>query len=58
VAILFANPVWWHHPWKFTLDQAFFAGVGWLLAGIVLAAIIRPAATQTAARSAWPARAA
>ena len=58
VAIHFANPVWFHHPWKFTLYQSLFDVVGWLLAGAVLAAIIRPAAPQAVAGAARPARAA
>jgi hypothetical protein len=57
VALHFANPVWFHHPWKFTLLQSFFDVVGWLLAGIVLAAIIRPAG-RAVAGSTRPAQAA
>jgi hypothetical protein len=58
VAIQFANPVWFHHPWKFTLVQSLYDAVGWLLAGVVMAAVIRPAAARSVAGSARPARAA
>jgi hypothetical protein len=58
VAIDFANPVWWHHPWGYTLGKSLFDATGWLLAGIVLGAILRPAKVQTAAGASRPAQAA
>lgn len=41
--------VWMHHPLTFTLGQAVFCVVAWLLGGAVMGAIIRPAARQTVA---------
>jgi hypothetical protein len=37
-----AQPVWLHHPWKTPLYFAAFYAVSWLLAGIVMAIVIRP----------------
>jgi len=42
-AIQLANPVWFHHPWKFSLLHSFFELVSWVLAGIILAAFLRRA---------------
>lgn len=42
VAVKLAEPIWWHLPWGFHLRTAVFTVVGWLLAGMVLAALLRP----------------
>jgi hypothetical protein len=43
VAITFAKPIWFFHPWPTVLYEAAFQAIGWLLAGIVLGAVILPA---------------
>ncbi|HBI42069.1 MAG TPA: hypothetical protein DDY78_04310 [Planctomycetales bacterium] len=45
VAITFAKPIWFFHPWPTVLYEAVFQTIGWLLAGIVLGLVIRPAKT-------------
>lgn len=42
-AINFAQPIWFHHPWKFHLLQSVFDVVSWTLAAVVLAALVRRA---------------
>jgi hypothetical protein len=42
VAITFAGPIWFFHPWPTALYEAAFQAIGWLLAGIVLGIVIRP----------------
>lgn len=37
-----SNPIWFHHPWSFALFQTSFDLVCWLLAGLVLGAVIKP----------------
>jgi hypothetical protein len=44
VAITLAQPIWFHHPWKFSLTLAGFYAAGWLLAGVVMGLVIRPRA--------------
>ena len=41
VALEFANPIWFHTPWCFTLMHAGFDLGNWILAGLVLAAFVR-----------------
>jgi hypothetical protein len=43
VAVDLAGPIWFHHPWEFPLMMAGFDTVNWLLAGLVLPWVIRPA---------------
>ena len=43
VATHLGNPVWFHHPWMFSLVQSGYMVVGWILAGLVMGAVIRPA---------------
>jgi hypothetical protein len=43
VAITFAKPIWFFHPWPTVLYEAAFQTIGWLLAGMVLGLVIRPA---------------
>lgn len=43
VAVSFAGPVWFHHPWPAVLYTSAYQLVGWLLAGLVMALVIRPA---------------
>ncbi len=49
VAITFAKPIWFFHPWPTVLYEAAFQAVGWLLAGIMLGAVIRPVKAATKA---------
>jgi hypothetical protein len=35
--------IWFHHPWQFPVMMAAFNASGWLLAALVLGAIVRPA---------------
>jgi hypothetical protein len=39
--------LWFHHPWQFPVMMAAFNASGWLLASLVLGAIIRPARLAT-----------
>lgn len=43
VAVVLSKPVWFHHPWPAALYESAYVVIGWLLAGIVLALVIRPA---------------
>jgi hypothetical protein len=47
VAIHLSFPIWFHHPWGFALMEAGFAAVGWLLAGAVMAAVVRKRSTAS-----------
>lgn len=47
VSVNLSNPIWWHHPWGFHLYSAAFNAVGWLLAGLVMAWIIKPIHNRT-----------
>jgi hypothetical protein len=42
VAISFAGPIWFHHPWPAVLYTSAYQLIGWLLAGLVLGLVIRP----------------
>jgi hypothetical protein len=44
-AIDVASVVWFHHPWRFAATLAIYHASTWLLAGLVLGAIIRPPRT-------------
>jgi hypothetical protein len=39
--------LWFNHPWQFPVMMAAFNASGWLLASLVLAAVIRPARVAT-----------
>jgi hypothetical protein len=41
-AVTLADPVWYHHPWKFALLKAGFETAGWVPAGAVLGLLVRP----------------
>jgi hypothetical protein len=43
VSIHLATPIWFHLPWPYFLLMAAYHTVGWLLAGLVIAAVVRPA---------------
>ena len=43
VATHLGNPVWFHHPWTFSLVKSLYGVVGWTLAALVMGAVIRPA---------------
>jgi len=36
-----ADPIWWYFPWSWNLVKAFYDVVAWLLASLILAALIR-----------------
>lgn len=40
------NVIWMHHPWQFPMFSAANTVTSWLLAGFVLAAVVRPTATE------------
>ena len=42
VAISFAGPVWFHHPWTAVLYTSAYQVIGWLLAGLAMGLVIRP----------------
>ncbi len=42
VAIDLARPIWWLQPWDYWIHQALFPITAWLLAGLVMAALIKP----------------
>ena len=42
VAVDLQRPIWFHHPWPAVLYEAGQQAVGWLAAGLVLAAFVRP----------------
>jgi hypothetical protein len=44
VTVHLSNPIWRHHPWAFSLFSSGYVAGGWLLAGLVLALVIRPKA--------------
>ncbi len=45
--ITLANPIWFHLPWDYTLGNALFEVVSWLLLAVVTAAIVRADANVT-----------
>ena len=45
---------WYGFPLDFTIAQAIEHTVGWFLAGLALAAIVRPGRPQSGARVEWP----
>ena len=50
-AAVFADlgaPIWWRHPWPFHLVSAIYTVTAWFVAGLVLAAFLRPAAPRPA----------
>ena len=42
VALRMGDMIWFHHHWTYVAGQMVFCVVGWLLAGAVMGAIIRP----------------
>lgn len=42
VTVELAKPIWWHQPWDFWVFQALFPISGWLVVGLVMAAIVKP----------------
>jgi hypothetical protein len=46
VAVKIAEPIWFAYPWDFPLFQAVYTVIGWLLAGIVVAAVVKTKAPQ------------
>jgi hypothetical protein len=38
-----SQPIWWHQPWPVHLVNAVYTVLAWLVAGLVLAAFIKPA---------------
>ncbi|HVS40454.1 MAG TPA: hypothetical protein VMS17_33155 [Gemmataceae bacterium] len=43
VAVELQGPIWLHHPWPAPLWQGGQQVIGWLAAGLVLGAVVRPA---------------
>ncbi len=43
VATHLGSPIWFHHPWPFSLMLSGFVVAGWILAALVMGAVIRPA---------------
>lgn len=41
IAIEGLYPIWWHHPWGFHVAIMFNQIVGWMLAGLVIAGIVK-----------------
>lgn len=52
VAIAFARPIWFHHPWPAVLYESGYNAIGWLLAGLVMALVIRPPKAMAQAKTA------
>ncbi len=48
VVLGLSDPIWYYHPWGYHLMQASFVVIGWVLAGLVIGAIVRPAKAATA----------
>lgn len=38
-----SGPIWWLHPWNMAVIDLIYQGVAWLLAALVLAALVKPA---------------
>jgi hypothetical protein len=53
-----SDVIWFHHHWLFEVGQILFIAVAWLLAGVVLGAIIRPAKQNALAATTHPSLAA
>jgi hypothetical protein len=51
VMLSFADVIWFHHPMKYHLGSAVYPIVAWLLAGLVLGALIRHKPAVVAASS-------
>jgi len=47
VALNLADIVWFHHPWPYPAMRAAFVASGWLLAGLLMGAIIKAPAART-----------
>lgn len=41
LAVRLSDPLWWHLPWSYYLHGAVYDAVSWLVAGLVLAAVVR-----------------
>jgi hypothetical protein len=54
VAVGLQGPVWFHHPWPAVLYEAGAQAVGWLAAGLLLAAVVRPGKPAPAKTKAAP----
>lgn len=37
-----SQPIWWYQPWPVHIVNAVYTGLAWLVAGLVLAAFIKP----------------
>lgn len=40
-----SQPIWWYHPWPVHIVDAVYTVLAWVVAGLVLAAFIKPART-------------
>jgi len=41
-----SQPIWWFNPWPIHIVNALYTALAWLVAGLVLAAFIKPSATS------------
>ena len=42
VMLDFSQPIWWYSPWSFAFSSLFYNVVGWLLAGLAIAKLLKP----------------
>lgn len=42
-----SGPIWWLHPWNMAVIDLIYQGIAWLLAGLVLAAMVKPASRHS-----------
>ncbi len=40
-----SQPIWWYHPWPVHIVNAIYTVLAWIVAGLVLAAYIKPASS-------------
>ena len=45
VFIRLSDPIWYYFPWKFAVVALLYVVVAWLLAGLVMGAVMRPASS-------------
>lgn len=45
------NMIWWHHPTAWAAYQFAYDVVSWLLAGVVIAILVRPATSPTSSKN-------
>lgn len=40
-----SQPIWWYHPWPVHIVNAVYTVLAWIVAGLVLAAYIKPSSS-------------